>query len=109
MLPIVILVTTGASHSFISPQVATALGMKVREERVMGVRLGDGNQVSTLGKCEKVEVQIGEFSTQVDAYVLELGNLDMVLGVTWLRRFWKITLEWENMTLSFNWQGRVVE
>jgi len=56
-----------------------------------------------------MEVQLGEFHTEVEAYVLELGNLDMILGVAWLQRFGKVTFDWEHMTISFYWKGEHVE
>jgi len=34
--------------------------------------------VATEGKFKGMKVQLGKFHTEVDAYVLELGNLDMI-------------------------------
>ncbi|KAI5444775.1 hypothetical protein KIW84_013160 [Lathyrus oleraceus] len=56
-----------------------------------------------------MEVCLNDFTTSVDAYVLELGDLDMILGVAWLQRFGKVTFDWEKMTISFLWEGKRVE
>lgn len=106
---LVMLIDTGASHNFVSPQVVAALEIAVEQGKTMGVRLGDGHKVATGGKCKGVEVQLGEFKTSVESYVLELGDLDMILGVAWLRKFGKVTFDWEEMTLSFCWEGQKVE
>ncbi|XP_050915888.1 uncharacterized protein LOC127130982 [Lathyrus oleraceus] len=106
---IMILIDSGASHNFVSPHVATALGLNVEQGRSMGVKLGDGHRVSTRGRCRKLEVCLNDFTTSVDAYVLELGDLDMTLGVAWLQRFGKVTFDWEKMTVSFLWEGKRVE
>lgn len=39
---IVILADNGASHNFVSPQVAIALGLKFEQNRSLGMRLGVG-------------------------------------------------------------------
>lgn len=108
-ISIVVLIDSGASHNFVSPHVATALGLNVEHGRSMGVKLGDGHRVTTKGRCRNMEVHLGKFTTQIDAFVLELGDLDMILGVAWLQRFGKVTFDWEKMTISFVWEGERVE
>jgi hypothetical protein len=54
---VVILIDSGVSHNFVSPHVATALGLNVEQGRSMGVKLGDGHRVTTKGRCRKMEVQ----------------------------------------------------
>lgn len=45
----------------------------------------------------------------MDAYLLELGGLDMIMGVEWLKKFDKVTFDLEYMTLSFQWKEKGVE
>ncbi|MCH80609.1 hypothetical protein A2U01_0001379, partial [Trifolium medium] len=40
----------------------------------------------------------------VDALVLELGGLDMVLGVAWLSTLGKVMMDWRTLSMQF-WQG----
>ncbi|WVZ04691.1 hypothetical protein V8G54_018037 [Vigna mungo] len=104
-----VLIDSGASHNFISPHIVAALKLKVDKRKMIGVRLGYRHWVSTAGKCGKLNVQLGEFFTTVEPYVLELEDIDMILGVSWLRRFGKVTFDWEEMTLSFFWQDKYLE
>lgn len=97
------------SHNFIAPQVAPALGLKVEQNRCLGARLGDGHRVTTRGKCQNLEVLLGNFPTVVGAYVLGLGDLDLILGASWMQRFGKVTFDWDEMKLSFPWQGKIKE
>lgn len=90
------LVDSGASHCFIDSKVATTLGMVVEKNAVLGVKLGDGHRVTTVGKCRNLEIQLGNFTIQINAYVLELGDLDVVLGASWMRMFGKVTFDWQN-------------
>lgn len=43
---------------------------------------------------------VGKFLTTVDAFLLELGDLDMILGVPWLQGFGKFSFDWEDMILG---------
>ncbi|WVZ21607.1 hypothetical protein V8G54_008929 [Vigna mungo] len=57
-----------------------ALGLDDEQGKSIGVRLGDSHRVATIGRCQSVEIQLGNFQTVVAPYVLELGSLDMILG-----------------------------
>ncbi|WVZ21141.1 hypothetical protein V8G54_008463 [Vigna mungo] len=54
-----VLIDSGASHNFISHHVVAALELKVDKRKMIGVRLGYRHRVSTAGKCEKLDVQLG--------------------------------------------------
>jgi len=41
----------------------------------------------------------------VDVYVLELGGLDLILGVAWLKGLGKVVMDWEEMTMDFIYHG----
>jgi len=106
---VVVLVDSGASHNFIFPHVVAALGLEMENEKPIGVQLGDGHKIPTLGRCKPVTIQFGNFHTVVIPHVLELGGLDMILGVAWLQEFGKVTFDWKNRVISFNWMGYPVE
>ncbi|KAJ1388293.1 Retrotransposon gag domain [Sesbania bispinosa] len=46
---------------------------------------GDGCRVLAKGPCSGVEVVIGNYHCSVDAWVMELGGVDLILGVVWLK------------------------
>lgn len=104
-----VLADSGASHYFIAPRVAATLGLNIEQGRTIGVKLGDGHKIAALCECRNLEVQLGKFTTMIDAYVLELGDLDLILGAAWMRRFGKVIFDWKEMTLSFSWKGEIVE
>ncbi|KAJ1376513.1 Aspartic peptidase domain superfamily, partial [Sesbania bispinosa] len=87
-----------------------ALGIPMQEmEKGLGIRLGDGNRVVTKGKCSKLEVSVGKYTCEIDAWVLDMGGLDVILGVAWLRTLGDVTTNWETMTMKFSSQGKEVE
>ncbi|KAJ9543643.1 hypothetical protein OSB04_023350 [Centaurea solstitialis] len=107
-VPVEVLVDSGASHSFISPHVATALDMPIASDRRLGVRLGDGHRVMTQGECKGVELLLDNFGTVVDAFILEMGHLDMILGVSWLKKQGKVTFDWVEKLISFYQEGKEI-
>ncbi|RDX67401.1 hypothetical protein CR513_53726, partial [Mucuna pruriens] len=75
---------SGASHNFISPQVAATLDLLVTMTPELGVRLGDGYKITTRGKCSYITIE---------AYVLDFGGLDIILGVAWLKGLGKVVMD----------------
>jgi hypothetical protein len=64
-----VLIDSGASHSFISPELTTALGLTVTPTTVKGIKLGDGHRVLSEGICEGVKLELGSTIFEVDALV----------------------------------------
>lgn len=69
------------------------LALPVKQKRKLDVKLGDGHSSSTLGKCTELEIWIGKFTMVVDTYVLELGDLDLILGAALMKQFRKVTFD----------------
>lgn len=67
------------------PKLTLAFGLPVQETRRLGIQLGDGYKVFTQGMCAGLPIQLGHLTVNIDAFVLEFGGIDVVLGVSWLR------------------------
>lgn len=101
-----VMVDSGASHNFIAPSIVSALGVRVDESQSLGVRLDDGHRVWTKGKCGSLPLKLDKEEFVVDAYVLELGEIDLILGMVWLETLGILTMDWEKMTMVFKRYGR---
>lgn len=55
-------------------------GLKVDKTKELGVRLGDGHLVKTKGKSALL-MKLGNMDVIMDACVLNLGGVDVILGV----------------------------
>lgn len=51
---LVVLIDSGASHNFISPEVVSGLGLGADKDYQLGVRLSDGHHILTQGRCHAV-------------------------------------------------------
>ncbi|PNX75761.1 retrotransposon-related protein [Trifolium pratense] len=57
-IDVVVLIDSGASHNFISPNLATALGLTVKPVTERRIKLGDGHKVVSKGVCEGVVLAV---------------------------------------------------
>lgn len=100
-VPVVILVDSGATHNFIDQKLVRRMGWKVEETPNMTIRLGDGFQTSTRGRCVELEVELNEFKIKCSPHLFELGGPDLVLGVEWLKTLGDTIVNWNKHTMSF--------
>ncbi|KZV46800.1 peroxidase 64 [Dorcoceras hygrometricum] len=98
---VVVMMDSGASHNFVSRELVKHLKLHVDDTVKFGVCLGDGGKVSCQGICRGLIVDLRECEIQIDGYVFELGGVDLILGVDWLRRLGDVVVNWEAMRMSF--------
>ncbi|GAU16304.1 hypothetical protein TSUD_299360 [Trifolium subterraneum] len=100
-VPVVILIDSGASHNFISQQLVQKMNWKTIEGPAMSIKLGDGSCAKTKGVCEGLEIEVEELKIRVDAHIFDLGCVDVVLGIEWLRTLGDMIVNWQKQTMSF--------
>ncbi|KAF5769419.1 putative nucleotidyltransferase, Ribonuclease H [Helianthus annuus] len=103
------LVDSGASHSFISRRLVTALGLSSSMFRGIKIKLGDGHFVYVSERCVALPVTIGPCSFTVDALVFDTGSLDFILGLDWLKSLGEVTHDWEHSWMRFQYHGKSVQ
>lgn len=91
----VVLIDSGATHNFVSPQLIHKANMKVDQHNNLQVLLGTGISVAGLGVCRHVPIELQGLKFDIDCISLELGKVDLVLGVQWLRTLGRCEVDWE--------------
>lgn len=79
-----ILIDCGATHNFVSEKLVKKLQLPAKETPQYGVILGSGTTIQDKGNCEALEVQMSEWTVKEDLLPLELGGVDIILGMQWL-------------------------
>lgn len=105
--PILLLVDSGESHSFIARELVSSLNLEVTLTKAFSVGLGNESTCSTQGVCKELRVKLGRYTIVTDAYILNLGGVDIVLGVEWLKKFGRTTMDWQKKTVSFEDNGQL--
>lgn len=101
---VVILLDSGATHSFISRKVVEELNLPISTAK-FAVTLGDERKVKGAGKCQQVELWFQRVSVTQDLFFFYLGSVDVILGVDWLYKLGDIKINWKRQTMRFNWGG----
>lgn len=105
---VVVMIDSRATHNFISPKAVQQLKLKARRLESLTVLLGTGVSVEGIGVCKNVQLVLPSISFTADFVVLELGQVDVILGVKWLRTLGKCTVDWEMQEWSFYYDGALV-
>ncbi|MCH81106.1 RNA-directed DNA polymerase (Reverse transcriptase), partial [Trifolium medium] len=98
---VLILIDSGATHNFISQRLVHHMDWSVENTPQMQVKLGNGVQIAAQGRCKKLEMYIGDFKINQDVHLFELGGIDVVLGIEWLKTLGDTIINWKQQTMSF--------
>lgn len=105
---VIVMIDSGATHNFISPATVQKNKLSTTTNPNLSVLLGTGISVQGTGVCSNVELSLPDMSFQAEFIVLELGNVDVILGVQWLRTLGTCVVDWEKNEWSFCYQGKQV-
>ena len=98
------LFNSGALYSFISASVVKKLGLKATSEVSLPVTLPTGEVVNCDTKFEGGEIEIVGSKLPSDFIQFELGTLDVILGMDWLKKY-KASIDCENQKVRF-WSNK---
>jgi hypothetical protein len=83
--PLVILIDSGASHSYVDPRVVESLHlMKSKHEKSWLVQLATGTKRKVTELVKYCSVDMKGVSTKAELNILPLGSYDCLIGMDWL-------------------------
>lgn len=102
----VVLVDSGATHNFIARSMVQKLEWQVETTPDFRIKLGDGFQTITRGKCNQVLFKTGEVTCEIEAYLFDLDGVDVVVGMSWLKSLGDMIVNWKKQTMEFWHEGK---
>ena len=78
---VILLIDSGVTNNFISQVLVEELRLGIDPRTQFGVTIGDSTRCEGKGICKRVKVKLKELTVIVDFLAVELGNVDLVLGM----------------------------
>lgn len=102
----VILVDFAATHNFISEKLVKDPQITTKDTSHYGVILGYGTTIKDKGICEAAELKLNEWKVVANFLPLDLGGVDVVLGMQWLYSLGITEVHLRNLTMTFMHQDK---
>ncbi|TYK00413.1 ty3-gypsy retrotransposon protein [Cucumis melo var. makuwa] len=106
---VIIPIDCGATHNFVSEKLVKKLLIPIKETAHYGVILGSGAAVEGKGVCERLEIRMKNWTVKEDFLPLELGGVDIILGMQWLHSLGVTTVDWKSLLLTFSVEGKSIK
>lgn len=104
--PIQILLDGGSTHNFIDEKTAKRLGYQICPTKVSHASLGNSTLEATSGVVMNFKWILQGTTFSSNLIVFLVGKYDLVLGVLWMKTLGPITMDYSELTMSFNYQGK---
>jgi hypothetical protein len=107
-LPILILLDSGSSTSFISQELVTRLSVLPVQCNPFFVRVANGQTMQCVSLLRGAVWTIGNYQFQHDLKILPLGHYDIILGMDWLQLFSPMKVDWRRRWFAIPYSGTTV-
>ena len=81
---VIVLIDSGSTHNFIHYKLAKDLNCFVYPAPEFQVMIADGGTINCSGKCNKINLTMGEYVMNSTMIAIPMGGADVVLGIQWL-------------------------
>lgn len=99
--PVIVLIDSGSTHNFIHQKIVEAAHCYVHAVSNFQVQIIDGGTMKCEGRCENVKIQMGDYQLKTHMFAIHMGGCDIVLGAEWLRTLGPITMDFQELYMSF--------
>jgi hypothetical protein len=105
---VMVLIDSGATHNFIDKRIVAKLHLVTEDFEGFDVLAARGHVLPCTKRIQQMELILGVHEMKDDFYVVNVGDIDMVLGVQWLHSLGEYTTNYQTMELKFKKDGKEV-
>jgi hypothetical protein len=69
----------------------------------------DGGTINCSGKCHSIKLTMGEYLLDSPMIAIQMGGVDVVLGVQWLQSLGTMALNFQELFMRFSLEGKEIE
>jgi hypothetical protein len=106
---IIVLIDSGSTHNFIHYKLAKALNCFVYPTPEFQVMIADGGTINCLGKCNKINITMGEYVMNGPMISIPMGDADVVPGIQWLQSLGIVDFNFQEIFIKFSLEGKEIE
>jgi hypothetical protein len=99
--PVIILLDSGATHSFISSKCGTKVGLNFYPTKQAYTIATPGGKIASNQIYRKVLIQLGSNLIKTDLLLLDLEGMDVLLGMDWMTRH-RVSLDISSQTVEID-------
>jgi excinuclease UvrABC ATPase subunit len=103
---VIVLIDSGSTHNFIHYKLAKALNCFVYPAPEFQVMIADGGTINCSGKCNKINLTMGEYVMNSPMIAIPMGGADVVLGIQWLQSLGTVDFNFQELFMKFHWKEK---
>lgn len=103
---VITLFDIGATHNFIDEKLVARRGIQTQDFEGVRVRVADSFALTCNKMITDLPMRLSDYEFKADFYVVDMGDMDVVLGMTWIHAIEELTLNIKHMELQFEVNGR---
>jgi hypothetical protein len=103
---VIVLIDFGSTHNFIHYKLAKALNCFVYPAPEFHVMIADGGTINCSGKCNKINLTMGEYVINIPMIDIPMGGVDVVLGIQWLQSLGTWDFNFQELFMKFSLEGK---
>jgi hypothetical protein len=73
------------------------------------VMIADGGTINCSGKCNKINLTMGEYVMNSPMIAIPMGGADVVLGIQWLQSLGTMAFNFQELFMKFSLEGKEIE
>jgi hypothetical protein len=106
---VIILIDSSNTHNFIHYKLPKALNCFVYPMPEFQVMIADGGTINFLGKCNKINLTMGEYVMNIPMIAIPMGGAYVVLGIQWLQSLGTMSFNFQELFMKFSLEGKEIE
>jgi hypothetical protein len=106
---VIVLIDFGSTHNFIHYKLAKDLNCFVYPEPDFQVMIADGGTINCSGKCNKINLTMGEYVMNIPMISIPMGGANVVLGIQWLQSLGTMDFNFQELFMKFSLEEKEIE
>jgi hypothetical protein len=106
---VIVLIDSGSTHNSIHYKLAKSLNCFIYPAPEFQVMIANGGIINCSGKCNKINITMGEYVMNIPMISIPMGGVDVVLGIQWLQSLGTMDFNFQDFFMKFSLEGKEIK